>query len=70
MAAATLAQPTTSNQVKDLLELGPVVYLDGVTKENFLKLIERFPDHRMEREPDGLVTICLPHMAVPLSAKT
>jgi Uma2 family endonuclease len=60
MAVATIAQPTVPNQVKDLLELGPVVYLGGVTKENFLKLIERFPDHRMEREADGLVTIMPP----------
>ena len=60
MAAATLAQPATSNQVKDLLELAPIIYLEGVTKENFLKLIERFPEHRMEREANGLVTIMPP----------
>jgi Uma2 family endonuclease len=60
MSAATIAPSAVPNQVKDLLELGPVVYLGGVTKENFLKLIERFPDHRMEREPDGLVTIIPP----------
>lgn len=60
MSAATLAHSATANQVKDLLELGPVVYLDGVTKENFLKLIERFPEHRMEREPNGLVAIMPP----------
>ena len=60
MAAATLAQPNTSNQVKELLELAPVIYLEEVTKENFLKLIERFPDHQLEREPNGLVTIMPP----------
>ena len=59
-AAATLAQPATSNQVKDLLELAPVIYLEGVTRENFLKLIERFPEHQLEREPNGLVTIMPP----------
>jgi len=53
MAAATLIQPATSNQVKELLELAPVIYLEGVTRENFLKLIERFPDHQLEREPNN-----------------
>ncbi len=60
MSAAALAQTAATNQVKALLELGPVIYLDGVTKENFLKLIERFPEHRMEREANGLVTIMPP----------
>ncbi|HRI58640.1 MAG TPA: Uma2 family endonuclease [Saprospiraceae bacterium] len=60
MSAAALAPTAATNQVKALLELGPVIYLDGVTKENFLKLIERFPEHRMEREPNGLVIIMPP----------
>ncbi len=58
MATATL--PATDNRVKDLLELSPVIHLGDVTKENFLKLIEQFPEHQFEREPNGFVTLMPP----------
>ncbi|MEO6037129.1 MAG: Uma2 family endonuclease [Saprospiraceae bacterium] len=58
MAAATL--PTTDNRVKDLLALSPVIHLEDVTKENFLKLIALFPEHQFEREPNGFVTLMPP----------
>ena len=60
MSAIAPTQSETYNPVKSLLELGPVIYLEGVTKENFLKLIERFPEHRIEREANGFVTIMPP----------
>ncbi|MEO6759014.1 MAG: Uma2 family endonuclease [Saprospiraceae bacterium] len=58
MVAPTLQ--ATDNRVKDLLTLSPVIHLEGVTKENFLKLIELFPEHRFEREPNGFVTLMPP----------
>ena len=58
MATATL--PATDNRVKDLLALSPVIHLEDVTKENFLKLIELFPEHQFEREPNGFVTLMPP----------
>lgn len=58
MGAATL--PTTDNRVKDLLVLSPVIHLEDVTKEDFLKLIELFPEHQFEREPNGFVTLMPP----------
>ena len=58
MSAATL--PTTDNRVKDLLVLSPVIHLEDVTKEGFLKLIEQFPEHQFEREPNGVATLMPP----------
>jgi len=58
MAAAILS--TIDNRVKDLLALSSVIHLEGVTKENFLKLIEQFPEHQFEREPNGFVTLMPP----------
>ena len=58
MAAASIAQ--VDNRVKDLLALSPVIHLEGVTKENFMKLIALFPEHQFEREPNGFVTLMPP----------
>ena len=51
---------STENRVKDLLALSPVIHLEDVMKENFLKLIQLFPEHQFEREADGLATLMPP----------
>ncbi len=54
------AATQVDNRVKDLLSLSPVISLEDVTKENFLKLVELFPEHQFEREPNGFVTLMPP----------
>ena len=62
MTSITTAVPVlqVADHVRDLLELGTAIHVEGVTKERFLKLIERFPEHQLEREPNGTVTIMPP----------
>ena len=42
-ATATATAPTlqAANRVRELLEFGTAVYVEGVSKERFLKFIER-----------------------------
>lgn len=59
-ATATAPALQAADRVRELLEFGTAVYVEGVTKERFLNLIERFSEHQLEREPNGLVTIMPP----------
>ncbi len=59
-ATATAPALQADDRVRELLEFGTAIYVEGVSKERFLKFIERFPDHQLEREPNGRVTIMPP----------
>ncbi len=50
----------TESRIKDLLDFSSVIYLEDITRENFLKLIQQFPEHQFEREPNGWVTLMPP----------
>jgi Uma2 family endonuclease len=43
-----------------VLHYGPIELQRPLSKEEFIALAERHPDFRMEREPDGFVTIMSP----------
>lgn len=46
--------------LSELLSFGPVILQNPMTREEFIALASRFPDLRMERDPDGKVMVMTP----------
>lgn len=57
---ATLSRPKTVPLEKMVANFGPIDLGLPMSKSDFVSLSERFPDLRMEREPDGFVSIMSP----------
>ncbi len=60
MPTATLHNKKELSFEDVVLNYGPVELQRPLSKEEFIALAERHPDFRMEREPDGFVTVMSP----------
>ena len=60
MSAATLPRRKELTFEELVLNYGPIELQSPLSKEDFIALAERHPDFRMEREPDGFVTVMSP----------
>jgi len=60
MSVATLPRRRELTFEEMVVLHGPVELQSPLSKEEFVALAERFPNFRMEREPDGSVTIMSP----------
>ena len=45
---------------QELLSKGSEIVVRGVSKDEYIRIADRFPEYRMEREPNGEITIMAP----------